>query len=202
VRVAEQYLIDAYNTAYVDGEYPIAMGGDGVLRLRGQYANQQSVGSAGLGSFNTWMFGLGGIYDFGPVSFQTSWTQTSRNKETQAPFGANPSFLHMMQVDFNDANEKAWLVACKLDFSTLGATGLSVTAGYGNGHGAIDSTSGASLGGRNETDVTLAYAFDKAAALRGLSFGVQGSWLNQAGAAAQGRQLRIFANYEFSFNRR
>ena len=202
VRVAEQYLIDTYNTAYVDGEYPIAMGGDGVLRLRGQYANQQSVGSAGLGSFNTWMFGLGGIYDFGPVSFQASWTQTSRNKETQAPFGANPSFLHMMQVDFNDANEKAWLVACKLDFSTLGATGLSVTAGYGNGHGAIDSTSGASLGSRNETDVTLAYAFDKAAALRGLSFGVQGSWLNQAGAAAQGRQLRIFANYEFSFDRR
>jgi hypothetical protein len=202
VRVAEQYLIDTYNTAYVDGEYPVAMGGDGILRLRGQYANQQSVGSAGLGSFDTWMFGLGGVYDLGPVSFQASWTQTSRNKETQAPFGANPSFLHMMQVDFNDANEKAWLVAGTLDFSTLGATGLSISAGYGNGHGAVDSTSGASLGSRNETDVALAYEFDKASALRGLSFGVQGSWLNQASAAAQGRQLRVFANYEFSFNRR
>lgn len=201
VRVAEQYLIDAYNTAYVDGAYPVAMGGDGVLRLRGQYASQQSVGSAGLGSFGTWMFGLGGVYDLGPVSLQVSWTQTSRNKETQAPFGANPSFLHMMQVDFNDANEKAWLIGGTLDFATLGAHGLTASVTYGNGHGAIDPTSGASLGSRNETDVTVAYEIGKSSSLRGLSFGVQGSWLNQAGAVAQGQQLRVFANYELPFNR-
>ncbi len=192
VRVAEQYLIDTYNTAYVDGAYPVAMGDDGILRLRGQYANQQSVGSAGLGSFNTWMFGLGGVYDLGPVSLQVSWTQTSRNKETQAPFGANPSFLHMMQVDFNDANEKAWLIGGTVDFSTLGAQGFTASVLYGNGHGALDPTSGASLGSRNETDIILAYALDKSSALRGLSFGVQGSWLNQAGATAQGQQLRVF----------
>ena len=202
VRIAEQYLTDTYNTAYADGEFPIAIGAEGWLRLRGQYANQQSVGSAGLGSFNTWMYGLGGIYERGPFSLQVAWTQTSRNRETLDTFGANPSFLHMMQVDFNDADEKAWLIGGALDFSAMGAPGLKAAIIYGNGHGAIDSSTGASLGSRNETDVQLSYVLDKSSMLRGLSFGVEGSWLNQAGAAAQGRQLRVYANYDVPFDLR
>jgi hypothetical protein len=195
-RIAEQHLIDTYNTAYVDGAYPLAIGAEGRLWMRGQYANQQSVGSAGLGVFNTWMYGVGGNYEHGPVAVQVAWTQTSRNKETQAPFGANPSFLHMMQVDFNDANEKAWLIGGAFDFATMGAPGLKATVIYGNGHGAIDSSTGAPLGSRNETDLSLSYALDKSTPLHGLSFGIEASWLNQVGAAAQGRQLRVYANYE------
>lgn len=202
VRIAEQYLTDTYNTAYADGEYPIAIGDEGRLRLQGQYANQQSVGSAELGSFDTWMYGVGGIYERGPLGVHAAWTQTSRNRETLATFGANPSFLHMMQVDFNEADEKAWLIDGSLDFGAMGAPGLKVAVIYGNGHGAIDSSTGASLGSRNETDVKLSYALDKSSKLAGLSFGVEGSWLNQAGAAAQGRQLRVFANYDVPFDPR
>jgi len=202
LRIAEQYLVDAYNTAYVDADYPIPVGADGRLRLRGQYANQQSVGSAGLGVFNTWMYGVEGVYERGPATFLVAGTQTAHNKETQAPFGANPSFLHMMQVDFNDADEKAWLIGGALDFTALGAAGLKVAAAYGSGHGAINSSTGAAQGSRNETDLTLAYAFDRSSTLQGLSFGVEGSWLNQLGAAAQGRQLRVFANYDIHFDLR
>jgi hypothetical protein len=202
VRVAEQYLTDTYNTAYVDGEYPVAIGDEGRLRLQGQYANQQSVGSAGLGSFNTWMNGVGGVYERGPLGLRVAWTQTSRNRETLATFGSNPSFLHMMQVDFNDADEKAWLIGGSLDLSAMGVPGLKAGVIYGNGHGAIDSSTGALLGSRNETDVQLFYALDKSSKLSGLSFGVEGSWLNQAGAAAQGRQLRAYANYDVPFDLR
>lgn len=202
LRIAEQYLIDTYNTAYIDGAYPISIGSEGRLRLRGQYANQQSVGSAGLGVFDTWMVGFGGVYEHGPASVQVAWTQTSRNRETQAPFGENPSFLHMMQVDFNDANEKAWLIGGVLDFTALGAPGLKAAVTYGNGHGAINSSTSASVGSRNETDLSLTYALDKSSRLQGLSFRVEGSWLNQNGAAAQGRQLRVFANYDISFDTR
>jgi hypothetical protein len=199
-RIAEQYLIDTYNTAYVDGAYPLTIGADSKLQLRGQYGNQQSVGSAGLGAFNTWMFGVGSVYERGPVSIQAAWTQTSRNRQTLAPFGVNPSFLHMMQVDFNDADEKAWLIGGALDFTTIGAPGLKGAVIYGNGHGAIDSSTGASLGSRNETDIKLSYVFDKSSKLQGLSLGIEGSWLNQAGAVAQGRQLRVYANYDIPFN--
>jgi hypothetical protein len=202
VRIAEQYLTDTYNTAYVDGEYPIAIGDKGRLRLRGQYANQQSVGSAGLGSFNTWMYGLGGIYERGPFSVQIAWTQTSRNRETLDPFGDNPSFLNLMQVAFNDAGEKAWLIGGSFDFAAMGAAGFKAIVNYGNGHGAIDPTTGSPLGSRNETDLKLSYALEKSSRLHGLSLGVEGSWLNQAGAAAQGRQLRVFANYDISFDLR
>ena len=199
VRFAEQYLIDNYNTAYIDGIYPIAFGADSRLKMRAQYANQQSVGSAGLGAFNTWMYGIGGDYELGPVTLQAAWTQTSRDKETQSAFGDNPSFLNMMQVAFNDANEKAWLIGGSLTFDTMGAPGLKASVAYGNGHGAIDSSTGAALGSRNETDVVLSYALDRASRYRGLSFGAEGSWLNQAGASAQGWQLRLFANYDIPF---
>jgi len=98
IRIAEQYLIDTCNTACADGEYPIAIGDKGRLRLRGQYADQQSVGGAGLGAFNTWMAGFGGICERGPFSAQVARTQTGRGRETLASFGQNPSCLHMMQV--------------------------------------------------------------------------------------------------------
>ena len=45
------------------------------------------------------------------------------------------------------------------------------------------------------------YALEQSSRLHGLSFGVEGSWLNQAGAAAQGWQLRVFANYDIPFPR-
>jgi len=202
VRVAEQYLTDTYNTAYADGEYPIAIGSAATLRLKGQYAKQQSVGSAGLGAFDTWMVGVDGAYERGPFTVEFAWTQTSRNRETLAPFGDNPSYLNMMQVAFNDAGEKAWLLKGIFDFALAGAPGFTARVNYGNGHGAIDSSTGAALGSRNETDLQLAYAPSTASPLRGLSLGVEGSWLNQAGAAAQGRQLRVFANYLIPFDLR
>jgi hypothetical protein len=200
MRIAEQYLVDTYNTAYADGDYPVAFGSEGRLRLKGQYANQQSVGSAGLGAFNTWMYGIEGVYERGPFGVEVAWTRTSRNRATLAPFGANPSYLNLMQVAFNAAGEKAWLLGGTCDFSTLGAPGFTASVTYGNGRGAISSTTGAPSGSRNETDVQLAYATARSSALPGLSFGLEGSWLNQAGAAAQGRQLRVFANYEIPFN--
>jgi predicted porin len=148
------------------------------------------------------MLGLGGTYEHGPASVQLAWTQTARNRETQAPFGVNPSFLNMMQVAFNDANEKAWLIGGTLDFAVLGAPGLKVAALNGDGRGAVDSATGAPLGGRHETDLGVYFAFDNSMPLRGLTFGIEGSWLNQAGATAQGRQLRVYANYEIPFGRK
>jgi hypothetical protein len=65
--------------------------------------------------------------------------------------------------------------------------------------GSIDPNTGVALGSRNEIDLRLSYALEKSSRLHGLSFGVEGSWLNQVGAAAQGRQLRVFANYGIPF---
>jgi len=201
LRVAEQYLVDTYNTAYVDGDYPLAFGSAGRVRLRGQYGNQQSVGSAGLGTFDTWMYGVDGLWEKGPFGVEAAFTQTSRKRQTLDPFGDNPSYLNLMQVAFNEAGERAWLIGVAVDF-TKWASGLKAAVSYGSGHGAIDPTTGAALGSRNETDVRLAYDVDKSSPLRGLSLGVEGSWLNQAGAASQARQLRVFANYDVPFDLR
>lgn len=188
VRVAEQDLLDTYNTAYVDGDYPVALDAD-KLHLGAQYASQRSVGSAGSGTFNTWMYGATGVYERGPASLQLAWTQTGRGFATQDTFGANPSYLNMMLIAFNDANEKAWLVGGTLELGSLGLRGLRLEVAYGNGRGA-------SVGSRNETDVKAAYVFDKGSAAAGLSLGIEAGWLNQADAAAQARQLRVYTNYD------
>ena len=169
--------------------------------MRGQCADQRSVGSAGLGDFSTWMVGAGMVYEHGAFSVQAGWTQTSRNRATIATFGANPSYLHLMQSDFNDAGERAWLIGGAVDFTPAGLSGVTLKVGYGSGRGAVDSSTGASLGSQNETDVQLAFATDRSSSLHGLSLGLEGSWLNQAGATAQGRQLRAFVNYEIPLPR-
>jgi hypothetical protein len=196
VRIAEQYLVDTYNTAYADGEYPFAISNAATLRLAIQLANQQSVGAAGVGAFNTSMVGLRAAYDATPLGFQVAWTQTARDHATLNPFGYNPSYLNMLQIAFNNAGEKAWLIGAYLDMGALGLPALKASVSYGNGHDAINPATGAPLGSRNETDIRLAYVFETILELRGLSFGVQGSWLNQSGALSQSHQLRVFANYE------
>ena len=50
VRMDEQYTIDVFNTFYIDGKYPIAIGDKATLTLGGQYYPQSSVGDAQTGA--------------------------------------------------------------------------------------------------------------------------------------------------------
>src|SRR4030095_9733927 len=98
----------------------------------------------------------------------------------------------MLQIAFTNAGEKAWLIGGNLDMGALRLPGLKAMASYGNGHDSINPATGAPLGNRNEPDVRLAYVFEMVPELHGLSFGVQGSWLNQSGALSRSHQLRVF----------
>ncbi len=122
VRLDEQYVKDAFNTAYVDGLYPIVFADDKTLALGAQYYPQSSVNAEELGSFSTWGAGVIAVLNWEHFMVQAAYTQTGKGGDTLNPFGDHPSYANLMQVAFNTAGEKAWLVGGTYDFGELVTT--------------------------------------------------------------------------------
>jgi hypothetical protein len=136
---------------------------------------------------------------FGPAEVQLYYTQTGRGYTTQAPFGTHASYLSLMQVDFNTAGERAWAIGGNVDFSGIGAPGLTAAAIYASSTDRIDSANGSPLPDRNETDVRVDYAFGKGTMLEGLVATFRYSWLHQDGSPQTQTQLRAYLNYAVGF---
>jgi hypothetical protein len=199
VRMDEQYGVDVFNTFYVDGKYPIAIDDKTSLALGAQYFPQSSVGEAQIGSFSTYGLGLQADLAHGPVAVQLYYTQTGKGFDTQAPFGTHASYLSLQISDFNTAGEKAWGISGDVDFSSLGAPGLTASATYAAGSHRIDDVGGSALPNRNETDVRADYAFGKGTILEGLVATFRYAWLHQDGSPQTQTQLRAILNYAVRF---
>ncbi len=199
VRMDEQYAVDVFNTFYVDGKYPIAIDDKTSMTLGAQYYPQTSVGDEQIGSFSTYGVGLQATVGHGPVGGQLYYTQTGRGYNTQAPFGVHASYLSMMISDFNTAGEKAWGLGANVNFSDLGAPGLTAGAIYVTSSGRIDSADGSAIPDRNETDARVDYAFGKGTILDGLVATVRYAWLHQDGSPQTQTQLRAYLNYAVRF---
>ena len=199
VRMDEQYAVDVFNTFYVDGRYLIPIDDKTSVTLRAQYYPQTSVGDEQIGSFSTWGGGLQAAVGHGPVEAQLYYTQTGRGYNTQAPFGVHASYLSMMISDFNTAGEKAWGVGANVNFSSMGAPGLTASAIYAAGSHRIDPADGSAIPDRNETDVRVDYAVGKGTLLEGLVATVRYAWLHQDGSPQTQTQLRAYVNYAVKF---
>ena len=199
VRMDEQYAVDVFNTFYVDGKYPIAIDDKTSMTLGAQYYPQTSVGDEQIGSFSTYGVGLQAAVGHGPVEGQLYYTQTGRGYSTQAPFGVHASYLSMMISDFNTAGEKAWGLGANVNFSGLGAPGLTAAAIYATSSDRIDSADGSAIPDRNETDVRVDYAVGKGTLLEGLVATVRYAWLHQDGSPQTQTQLRAYINYAVRF---
>ena len=199
VRGDFQQSIDVFNTFYADGKYPIALDADTLLALGAQYINQRSVGAEQLGSFSTWGVGLQATIARGPFGGQLYYTQTGKGFDTQSPYGDHASYLNLMQVAFNTAGEQAWGIGGTIDFTGLGAPGLTTGIVYANGRKRINATTGAAIPDRDETDVRAEYAFAKGTMLEGLVATLKYSWLHQDGSPQTATQLRAYINYDVRF---
>jgi hypothetical protein len=199
VRVDEQYGVDVFNTFYVDAKYPFAVDDKTSFTLGAQYYPQTSVGDEQIGSFSTYGVGLQAAVTYGPVGGQLYYTQTGRGYDTQSPFGDHASYLNLMQVSFSTAGERAWGIGGNVNFTTLGAPGLTAAAVYASGRDRINAQSGAPIPDRYETDVRVDYAFGKGTILDGLVATFRYSWLHQDGSPQTQTQLRAYLNYAVGF---
>jgi len=199
VRMDEQYAVDVFNSFYVDGKYPFAIDDKTALTLGAQYYPQTSVGDAQIGSFSTYGVGLQAALTYGPVGGQLYYTQTGTGFNTQNPFGDHASYLNLMQVAFNTAGERAWGIGGTINFTELGAPGLSAAAIYAAGTDRINAQTGAPIANRNETDLRVDYAIGKGTFLDGLVATFRYSWLREDGAPQTQTQLRAILNYAVRF---
>ncbi len=199
VRADLQYGLDVYNTFYVDGRLPLALGEQTSLTLGAQYFPQRSVGDAQIGDFSTWGAGLQANLRHGPFGATLSFTRTGTGFDTQNPYGDHPSFLNQQQVAFNTAGERAWGLGANVDFAAFGVPGLTASAVYAAGHHRIDDITAAALPDRNETDLRADYRVGKGHLLAGLVATLRYSWLQQDGSPQTQTQARVIVNYPFSF---
>ena len=201
VRLDEQYVKNAFNTIYVDGLYPIAYDADTNIALGIQFYPQRSVNAQQLGNFSTWGLGLTAVVTWKDLTAQVAYTQTGIGSATLNPYGDHPSYLNLMQVAFNSAGEKAWLIGATYDFGKLLTPGLSSGFNFAHGSSRVDSNNGSALPNRHETDVRADYVFPfpKDHFLHGLSATVRYSWLHQDGAPQTATQFRAYINYEVAF---
>lgn len=199
IRADVQYGIDVFSTVYVDGRLPVALGEQTTLALGAQYFPQKSVGAAQIGDFSTWGAGVQAQLAHGPFSGFLAFTRTGTGFNTQNPYGDHPSYLNLQQVAFNTAGERAWGLGGTVDFSTLGAAGLSASVAYGAGRDRVDSATGAAMPDRSETDLRADYRVGKGNLLAGMLVTLRYSWLQQDGSPQTQTQARVIVNYPFSF---
>lgn len=196
VRADEQYVIDTFNTFYVDGLVPFQVD-EATLSLAAQYFAQQSVGSKQIGDFSTWALGVEGVAQWKGITAWLAYTQVGKGRDTLIPYGENPSYLNLQQRAFNTAGEKAGLAAARYDFPDGDLKGLSGRALYAQGRDRINSTTGATLPNQRETDLRLDYSIPTGM-LKGLVATLRYSWLRQDGAPTA-TQLRAYVKYEVAF---
>ena len=203
IRADYQYGVDVYDTFYVDGRLPLALGDQTTLALGAQYFPQSSVGAAQIGSLSTWGGGVQAQLGHGPFGVHLSFTRTGNEFATQNPYGDHPSYLNLQQVAFNSAGERAWGIGANVDFAGFGAPGLSAAAVYASGSDRVADSTGAPMPDRNETDLRADYRFGKGHLLAGLVATLRYSWLQQDGSAQTQTQTqtqaRVIVNYPFSF---
>lgn len=84
--------VDMFNTGFAQTQYTRTLGDDVTLSLGVQCTDQRSVGSALLGSFETWTVGARAVLEFFGASVAPSLQRTGSGNNIQTPYGRWPRY--------------------------------------------------------------------------------------------------------------
>jgi hypothetical protein len=200
IDLSEQYGIDTFNTFYAEGvfEYPASLARDWRLRFSAQFTDQRAVGDAlvAKAADKYWSTQAGGarlqaIYRE-TFMLVAGFSITGSGNTIQAPWGAFPGYLSLIDQEFNRANERAALVGAVYDFGEY-LPGLNATANFAWGRDAIDPKTRETEPDRREYDLTVEY---RPPWLSGLWFRLRGAILDQQGADQLAWQFRLTVNWK------
>jgi hypothetical protein len=203
IDVSEQYGVNTFNTLYAEGEYLYPLTEAWKLRLGAQFTDQRAVGDALVANAQDkfWNTRAGGarvqmIYD-GALTLTGAFSITGSGNNIQTPWGSFPGYLCLIELDFDRANEKAFLVGAAYDFSKLTA-GLSANFNFAWGWDAINPTTRAHAPNQAEYDFTFDYRppWISPTFLKGLWFRARAAVLDQQDAQRIGYQFRLILNWE------
>jgi hypothetical protein len=202
IDAAEQYGINTFNTAYLEGDYRLPLDENWTLRLGAQFTDQRAVGDelvpVDVKDWSTQSGGLRVQALYRELTLTSAFSITSSGNSIQSPWGNSPNFLLMMDRDFNRADEKAVLFGAAYDFSKLVTQGLNANSNLAVGWGAVDPRTRASAPDQREYNVTVDYRppWVWPAFVQGWWLRVRGGLLDQEDAGLLGWQVRVILNWD------
>ena len=197
IGVGDLYGWDTFNTFYTEASYHTVLGGLGT-RFSAQFTHQHSVGDELVGDFNTHHAAARVALGWRGAVLKLGGSVTSNDANIQSPWGGKPSYLSLMRLDFDRANEKALLVGLSYNSERLARYGLS---GYFNiawGSDAEDPATGSGLPDRVEYNITLDWK-PPSKPLEGLWVRARYAQLDIQGDGDAVRDIRIIVNYRIPF---
>ncbi|MFA5180568.1 MAG: OprD family outer membrane porin [Syntrophales bacterium] len=193
----EYYCNNLMNIIYARGDGEWKYSGDLAFVTSLQFLNQQDVGNALAGSFNTGMFGVQETVKWKGWGVTFAYTATSSDHDIINPWAGYPGFTAMIVKDDDRAGENTWLAGLSYDFSTLGINGLSAFSNFANS--STPKTGPHVSPSQNELDFTVDYRFQKL--LDGLWIRLRTAFITQdKSMGGQDMQdYRVIVNYRIPF---
>ena len=202
IDLSDQYGTNLFNTLFAQIEYLHALGTDWKLRLGAQITDQRAVGDAFLtgAAEKYWDVQVGGTriqLIYRDLTLTTAFSITGTGNTIQTPWGSYPGYLNMIDQDFDQAGEKAYMVGAAYDFSKV-IQGLRADVGLAWGQNAINPKTRAKAPNQAEYDTTIDYRPNLQGPffLKGLWFRVRADILDQQDAPKLGYQFRIILNWD------
>ncbi len=189
---------DLFAGVYAEGGVARKISDEVQLRFDGQFTYQWDIGDDLLGELldDTWSLGVRASTSYAGAVFRLGGSFTGASGRIVSFFGANPSYVDLMQRTFTATGEKALLASVSYDFSRLGVKGLSgimnfVAAFEGEPITAPDEADNAF-----EVDLTFDYKVESGW-LETFWLRLRGSWLREEQLSRDGYDVRAILRYDF-----
>ncbi len=193
----EYYGYNLMNILYAQGDGEWKYNADLAFVTSMQFLNQQDVGSALAGSFNTGMVGVQEVVKWKGFGLTFAYTATSNDHDIITPWGGYPGFTSIIVKDNDRAGENTWLAGLSYDFTSLGINGLSAFGNFTDS--STPKTGPHASPSQNELDFTVDYRFQKL--LDGLWIRLRTAFITQdKSMGGQDMQdYRVIVNYRIPF---
>jgi len=189
-----QLTKDLFNTAYAEAHWTNQFTKHFGLKTSLQYTDQRASGDKLLGDFDTYTWGVRFASSYRNAVATVGYTQTDEGGKILSPYGGSPSYLSMMILDFDRANEKAWRAGLSYKFDYFGMPDLSVIASMVKGRDARDPLTGQDRPDQSEYNYTLDYK-PSSGPLEGFWLRTRYANVRQDGQGKLTDELRIILNY-------
>jgi outer membrane porin, OprD family len=203
IDLSNQYGTNLFNTLFAQVDYLHSLGRDWKLRLGAQITDQRAVGDAFLTSAaeKYWDVQVGGTriqLIYRDLTLTTAFSITGTGNTIQTPWGSYPGYLSMIDQDFDQAGEKAYMIGAAYDFSKALLEGLRADVNLAWGKDVVNPKTGKKAPNQAEYDATIDYRPNLQAPffLKGLWFRVRADILDQQDAPKLGYQFRIILNWD------
>ena len=193
----EYYCNNLMNIIYARGDGEWKYSDDLAFVTSLQFLNQQDVGNAMAGSFNTGMVGVQEIVKWKGLGLTFAYTSTANDHDIINPWAGYPGFTSMIVKDNNRAGENTWLAGLSCDFSSLGINGLSAFSNFTTS--STPKTGPQASPSQNELDFTVDYRFQKL--LDGLWVRLRTAFITQdkTMGGQDMQDYRVIVNYRIPF---